>query len=66
MSMRIYFYSALCLDSIIHIITLYFIKRQDFRAALARKMPLYPVDAYANEYDEDEFILQSARENGYA
>lgn len=29
-------------------------------------MPLYPVDTYANEYDEDEFIFQSARDDGYA
>lgn len=29
-------------------------------------MPLYSIDTYANEYDEDEFILQSALEDGYA
>jgi len=43
-----------------------FIERRNFRAALPSKMPLYPADTYANEYDEDEFVLECAREDGYA
>lgn len=31
----------------------------DFREALASKMPLYPADTLANEYDEDEFVLSA-------
>jgi len=46
--------------------TFHFIERRNFRAALPSKMPLYPADTYANEYDEDEFVLECAREDGHA
>jgi len=29
-------------------------------------MPLYPTDTRANEYDEDEFVLEQARARAWA